>query len=264
MKKIILAIGLALGLSACTVVAPDAGQEAVLVQKPMFFGHGGVVDEPVATGRSYAAFTTDAVYVDVKPVQYNVPFEDLMTKDGIPMHFDAALVLQVTDSVKLYEHYGLEWYKNNVDSVFRNLVRQAVRKHGMNEVAIDTVAIESIDAEVNAGLTAYLKQTGIPVKIVRTTVGKANPPDSVKNQRIETAQEEQRALTQAKTENAEINRKKAEQARAEADKAYIAQMGLSPEQFVELDRNKTIRESCAGDKACTLIVGGQALFTGAK
>lgn len=265
MKKIIFAVVLALGLSACGVVAPDAGQEAVLVSKPMFFGHGGVQDTPVTTGRSYTAWTTDAIYVDVKPVQYNVPFEDLMTKDGIPMHFDAALVLQVTDSVKLYKNYGTDWYKNNIDTTFRNLVRQAVRKHGMNEVAIDTVAIETIDREVNAGLTTYLQKTGIPVKIVRTTVGKANPPDSVKNQRVETAQEEQRALTQTKVEAAEIARKKAEQARAEADKAYIAQMGLSPEQFVELDRNRTIRDACVGDgKNCTLVVGGTAIYSAGK
>ena len=43
---------------SCTRVAPDAGHEAVLIQKPWFFGHGGVLPEPVPSGATWVAWST--------------------------------------------------------------------------------------------------------------------------------------------------------------------------------------------------------------
>jgi regulator of protease activity HflC (stomatin/prohibitin superfamily) len=218
----------------------------------------------VKTGTQLIAMSTDAVYVDVKPVEYEVKFDDLMTKDGVPMHFDATVVTQVTDSVTLVKKFGPKWFENNVDSVFRNLVRQAVRKHGMNEVAIDTTAIDSIDQEVSQGLTAYITKSGLPVKIVRLTVGKANPPDAIKDQRVETAQQEQRQKTEGMKQAAEVARKQAELARAEADNAYRSQMSLSPEQFVELQRINMMSDVCTKGHGCTFIVGNGTALVGGR
>lgn len=258
--KYIYALALLPLLAGCGIVSPDAGYEAVLVEKPMIFGHGGVDSDPVTTGRTFTAVTTDAIYVDVRPVEWTVPFDDLMTKDGVPMHFDAAIVMQVTNSTDLIKRFGDKWFQNNLETVVRNLVRQAVRKHGMNEVAIDTTAIDAIDAEVRDGVINYIKQAGLPVRLVRLTVGKANPPDSVKDQRVATAREEQRQKTEGMTQAAEVARKQAEIARAEADNAYRQQMSLTPEQFVELQRINMMRDACV-KKDCTFIVGnGTALI----
>ena len=49
---------------------PDAGQEIVLVEKPIIFGHGGVVPEPVKTGRQYTWWTTSGVVVEMRPQQF--------------------------------------------------------------------------------------------------------------------------------------------------------------------------------------------------
>ena len=261
MKKIALALVMALGLSACGVASPDPGQEAVLVAKPMFFGHGGVIQTPVKTGKTYTAFTTDAIYVDMFPKEYKVSFDDLMTKDGVPMHFDATLVLTITDSVKLVEKFGPKWFENNISSVYGSLIRQEVRKHPMAEVAIDTTAIDNIDRVINTELKKYITEKGLPLNVGRSTVGKANPPPSVKDQRVKTAQEQQRAETETAGQKAEVTRKQREIARADADNAYRTQMNLSPEQFVELERIKAIKESCADGGKCTLIVGGQAIYT---
>lgn len=260
MHKFKLAFVAALAmLSAACSVKPDAGQEAVLITKPMFFGHGGVVDTPVATGRSFVAPTTDHVMVDMKPMQAHVEFNDLMSKDGVPLDFDAVIRLQVTDSVKLIRDYGPKWYGLNVEAEFRNRVRQAVRKHGMNETAINTSAIEKIDNEVTGAMERYIKNTGIPVKLLAVTVGKANPPDSVANQRAQSAAEEQRLNTEVMTQKAEVARKQAQIAKADADNAYRTQMNLSPEQFVELERIKMQKAACAtGNRSCTFIVGDGA------
>ena len=267
MKKFLLPLVAAFALStgACTNVKPDAGEEAVLVKKPMFFGHGGVADEPVSTGRSYAAWTTDAVYVDMKPIQAHVEFDDLMSREGVPLDFDAVIRMQVTDSVKLIRDFGTKWYSSNVESEFRNRVRQAVRKHGMNETAISTTAIEAIDKEVTAGMERYFAQAGIPVRLLQVTVGKASPPDAVRTQREASAAEEQRLNTEQMTQKAEVARKQAQMAKADADNAYRTQMNLSPEQFVELERIKMQRAACAtGQRSCTFVVGDAGVMVGAR
>jgi hypothetical protein len=70
MKQTLVAL-VALVLSACSSYAPDAGYEIVLVKKPWFFGHGGVVDTPVQTGRTYAALSTDGILVYMQPKKFD-------------------------------------------------------------------------------------------------------------------------------------------------------------------------------------------------
>jgi ribosomal protein L19E len=241
-------------LSGCSRVKPAAGEEAVLTKQPMFFGHGGVDPTPVTVGSTYVAWTTSAFMVDMKPLQFEVSFNDLMSKDGIPLHFDSVMRLKITNSVDLIKRFGPDWYNTNVKSEFSNRVRQAVRKHGMNEVAIDTTAIDAIDAEVTQQMISYIKSSGMPLALIKITVGKASPPPAIRDQRIRTASEQQRQITEDNTRNAEDHRKAAEQARANADNAYRLQMNLTPEQFVELERIKMMRETCDNGK-CTFIVG---------
>lgn len=243
----------ALSISAatgCTVVSPDAGQQAVLIDKPWIFGHGGVREEPVLPGLTYAWFSTQKIYVNMFPMQYDGNFTDLMSSDGVPLDFHAIIRLQVTDPVALVRDFGQDWDKNNVEQEFFNRVRSAVKKHGMNETAIQTTAIDEIDNEVTQEIGFYLSENKLPIKLVKITVGKANPPDAVRNQRVETAQQEQRVLTEHK-------RDLVEQSRAEADNAYRNAMNLSPAQFVEMERIKMQAAVCAvKDAKCSFIIGG--------
>ena len=250
MKFALLAIVLA--LAGCSVYAPDAGHEVVLVEKPWFFGHGGVNDDPVRTGRTWAAWTTDGVDVYMQPQKFEAEMADTMTSDGVPVTFHAIVVLQVVDSVSLIKTFGSDWYKNNLEEQFKTMVRQAVRKRGMNETAISTTALDAIDTEIHDSLVAFIKDKGLPVKLVTMTVGKANPPDAIKNQRIETAAQEQRVQTEKQIKLAEDQRKSAEESRAAADNAYRQAIGLSPEQYVQLKRIEMELKVCADGK-CTFI-----------
>lgn len=146
-----------------------------------------------------------------------------------------------------------QWYENNLLEPYKTMVRQAVRKHGMNETAISTTALDQIDAEIHDQLVKFIDEKKLPVALVTMTVGKANPPDSVKNQRIETATQEQRIQTEQQTKLAEDQRKAAERSRANADNAYREAMGLSPDQFLRLETIKMEREAC---KTATCILGG--------
>ena len=242
-------------MSGCGWASPDAGTEAVLIQKPWFFGHGGVDETAIKTGRTLVAITTDVVYVDMRPSQFEVHFDDFMSKDGVPLDFDAIIRIQVTDSVRLIREYGDNWYKVNIEKEFANRVRQAVRKHGLNEMAISTDATESVDAEVTEELSKHIAATNIPIKLVQITTGKANPPDSVKNQRIETATQQQRRLTETERKLAEDIRRTAETSRALADNAYREAMHITQDQFVQLEAIKMQREVCSIEGKCTFILG---------
>jgi regulator of protease activity HflC (stomatin/prohibitin superfamily) len=244
--------------TACTNYSPDAGHEIVLVEKPLIFGHGGINPTPVKTGRTFAAITTSGVDVYMQPQKFEVNLPDTMTSDGVPISFHAVVVLQVTNSVALISNFGPSWYDNNVEQPFATMVRQAVRKRGMNETAISTTALDAIDEEIRDDFTAFIQSKSLPVKLVTMTIGRANPPDSIKNQRIETATQEQRIQTEKQMKLAEDQRMLAEQSRANADNAYREAMHLSPEQFIQLETIKMQAQVCGvqGKAACTFIQNG--------
>jgi regulator of protease activity HflC (stomatin/prohibitin superfamily) len=246
--------------TGCRSYSPDAGHEVVLVEKPLIFGHGGIDPEPVRTGRTYTALTTDGIDVYMQPKKYETELPDTMTKDGVPITFHAIMVLKVTDSVPLIKNFGPDWYQNNLEEPFKTMIRQAVRKRGMNETAISTTALDDIDKEIHDQLIRFIKEKSLPVELVTMTVGRANPPDSVKNQRIETATQEQRIQTEQQTKLAEDQRKAAETSRADADNAYRESMHLSPEQFIQLETIKMQNQVCGpnGKATCTFIQNGAA------
>src|SRR5438309_3393595 len=234
----------ALGLVGCSVYSPDAGHEVVLIEKPWIFGHGGVDSDPVKPGRTVSAIRTEGVDVYMQPQKFDTEMHDTMTSDGVPISFHAIVVLQVTDSGVLIKNFGPNWYQNNLEEQFKTMVRQAVRKRGMNETAISTTALDAVDAEIRDALKAFIKEKGLPIQLITMTVGRANPPDSIKNQRIETATQEQRVQTEKQVKLAEDQRMAAEQSRASADNAYREAMHLSPEQFIQLETIKMQRVVC--------------------
>lgn len=46
-------------MTSCQMKGVDGGEEMVVIQKPWFFGEGGVVDEPESAGRHWLALSTD-------------------------------------------------------------------------------------------------------------------------------------------------------------------------------------------------------------
>jgi regulator of protease activity HflC (stomatin/prohibitin superfamily) len=117
--------------------------------------------------------------------------------------------------------------------------------------------LDAIDAEIHDQLVAFIAAKKLPVQLVTMTVGRANPPDAIKNQRVETAAQEQRIQTERQKKLAEDARLQAEQSRANADNAYRESMHLSPEQFIQLKQIEMQQEVC-GHGGCTFIMGGGA------
>jgi regulator of protease activity HflC (stomatin/prohibitin superfamily) len=195
-------------------------------------------------------------------MQMHVTFDDLMSSDGVPLDFDSIIRMKITDSVALIKNFGPQWYETNVEAEFRNRVRSAVKKHGMNETAIQTTAVEAIDSEVSSGMMEYIRAARLPIALIDVTVGKANPPDAIKHQRIDTATQEQRINTERQRKLAEDQRKAAEESRAAADNAYRQAMSLSPEQFLSLESIKMQRDVCANPKSqCSFFLGANPVPT---
>jgi regulator of protease activity HflC (stomatin/prohibitin superfamily) len=263
MVAVVIAL-LVVGAAACRTVQPDAGHEAVLVRKPLIFGSGGVDATPVKTGLKYVAFTTSAIDVNMQPMRIDAEFTDLMTSDGVPIDFHAVISLQVVDSVKLVRDFGADYaqaapgfWTRNLDQPFRTAVRDSVKAHGMNEMAIQATAAEAVDRVVTEHLLTIVKDTGVPVKILDVSLGRANPPDAILHQRVETAAQEQRINTERQKKLAEDQRKMAEESRAAADQAYNQKMGLNTEQYVSLQAIQMQREVCAKG-GCTFLFGANA------
>ena len=268
MRRVAITVMLAVavvGSTACSTVKPDAGHEAVLTAKPLIFGSGGVFDQTVKPGLQYVAWTTSATYVDMRPRQANVAFNDLMSRDGVPLDFDAAIRYKVIDAVKLVKNFGADeqWFARNLESPFRNAVRDAVKKRGMNEMAIDASAAEAVDGEVSKSVEAIIKRDGIPIQLIDVTLGRANPPDAIKHQRVATAEQEQRQQTERQAKLAEDQRMEHERSRAQADNAYRLAMSLSPEQFLQLKSIEAMRDVCGGGK-CSFVTAGALPTFGIK
>jgi len=270
MKKVAMALVLGVvfmvaALSACSTVQPDAGHEAVLVRKPLLFGSGGVDATPVKAGLKYVAFTTRGIDVNMQPRRIDAEFTDLMTLDGVPIDFHAVISLQVIDSVKMVRDFGADvdpsgipgFWMRNLDQPFRTAVRDSVKAHGMNEMAIQATASEQVDNVVTEHLLRIVKETGVPVRILDVSLGRANPPDAILHQRVETAAQEQRINTEKQKKLAEDQRKMAEESRAAADQAYNQKMGLNTEQYVALQAIQMQRDVCSKG-TCTFIYGANA------
>jgi hypothetical protein len=270
MKRLTLVFAV-VACAACSSVAPDAGHEAVLVRKPLVFGHGGIDDNTVKPGRAFVAWTTDAVDVNMQPQRVDMEFDDLMTSNGVPIDFHAVFTYQVLDAVRLVRDFGADrsqagvpgFFTRNLDQPFRTAVRDAVKKRDMNEMAITATAAEAVDAEVTAHMEQLITEYKVPIRLVDLSLGRANPPDAIENQRIATAEQEQRINTEKQRKLAEDQRKAAEQSRAEADNAYRTAMQLNPEQFLQLESIKAMRDVCGGGK-CSIVTTGALPTFGIK
>jgi hypothetical protein len=252
-------------LTGCTVASPDAGHEAVWVKKPVIFGHGGVDPTPVKTGREFGATTSDAIDVNMLPQRADLEFDDIMTRSGVPVSFHVVGTFRITDSVKLVEKFGADWdektgwgfWTRNLDQPIRTAVRDAVKKHDMQEMAISQTAADQVGSEVRDAAVKIVKDAGVPIIFTELNVGRVNPPDAIKNQRVETAAQEQRAITEQQRKLAEDQRLMAEQSRARADNAYRESMQLSPEQYLRLETIKMQHDVCgaSGKATCTFLIG---------
>lgn len=226
--------------TSCHFVSPDADEEAVFIQKPWFFGHGGVDPEPAGTGLSWCWFSTSSETFKITPQRYDESFDDIFSNDNTPLDFNTYIVIQIETgkSPILLQNYGIDWYKNNIQVYYRNKTREYVSMYSPFDLISNREVLNKIDEAIMKDVVAYVqklsKQRELPIIIKSITTGAARPNADQLTEMNKTAAAIQAAKTQERNREMEESRTAAEKQRAIADKAYMEEMHLTPAQFIQL------------------------------
>lgn len=224
----------------CHRVAPDAEHEAVLVMRPWFFGHGGIDKTPVSTGLTWCVFTTSSVQFPIIPVRYDESFDDIFSNDNTPLDFNSYITIQIKKgcSPTLLENYGKDWYKNNIQVKYRNFTREEVSKYSPFDLISNREVLNLIDSAVINKMNEYIADLSaekeFPIVIKNIVTGAARPNTDQLAEMNKTAEAIQKAKTQERLKEVYTIQEETEKQRAKADKAYMASMNLSAEQFIQL------------------------------
>ena len=236
-------------LSACTTVAPEAGEEGVKVHKPWIFGTGGVDMSPVETGLEYTWLSTDYVIVNMLPQAYDEDLDDATSNDNTLLDFNTQIQLQVKDNMSpvLVKNYGVNWYNSVIKEVYRNTVRGYISKYGPFDLMSNREVLDSINLFVKNDMQNYItllssKPGELPIDVVNVVVGRAIPNERQKAEMDATAAATQAKRTEESRRDMLVAREAAERQRAIADKAYQEELGLTTDQFIQLRAWEIIKE----------------------
>lgn len=252
----------ALCLMSCHSVAPNADEEAVLIHKPWFFGHGGVDKDPVESGLTWCWWSTKSERFKIVPVKYQVNMDDLFSDDNTPLDFHTIIITQIEKgkSPTLLSNYGTDWFNTNLYNYYCNLVRDHISQHSPFDLMSNRSILNDIDAKVLKQMQEYVaglsKKKEFPVIIKQVTIGKALPNAEQLAEMNKTAQAVQAKQTQERLVEVELAREKAERQRAKADRAYREEMGLSMADFISLKWIDVI--SSKENSNIDVLVGGGA------
>ena len=163
-----------------------------------------------------------------------------MSNDNTPLDYGTYITLQLIPghSPALLQYYGKDWFKNNVEAKYRNFVREEVSKYDPFDLMSNREVINDIDKQVKTKMDNYFKELNrmneFPIICTEVITGRAKPNKLQLDEMNKTAAAIQAKQTQERTVEMEEARAKAEKKRAEADKAYMQAMNLTPEQFITL------------------------------
>lgn len=252
MKKIfsfvLLLLTLCLCLGSCHSVSPNADEEAVLVEKPWLWGHGGVDMTAVESGLEWCWFSTHGIYFKIVPVKHQVDMDDLFSDDNTPLDFHTIIITQIQKgkSPVLLKNYGEDWFNINLYNYYCNLVRDHISQHSPFDLMSNRAILNDIDAKILKQMQAHVaelsKEKEFPIIIKQVTIGKATPNAEQLAEMNKTAKAVQAKQTQEREAEVQMAREKAEKQRAKADKAYREELGLSIPQFIELRKWEVIEK----------------------
>jgi regulator of protease activity HflC (stomatin/prohibitin superfamily) len=253
--SIITVGGIWLCLMHTEVVEP--GHQLVVNDKPYFFGHNGVRDEPITEGRKLLWISSSAQAVKMTPQSITVKVDDFGTMDGTLVDFETTFQFRVKDSVALVKNFGEGWFENNIRQQYLAIIREALKKRSLPDLMSNAVEGAKVDSEVTTAIQDLVKNFNIPIEVMNITLGRAMPNQSVRDQIDRTATERETQKTLIEARKAQVERKAEQEARADADNAYRNKLGLSPEQFIQLESIRSYSAACAKSPNC-IVTSGQA------
>jgi len=240
MKKILFLITACIVLVSCHSVSPDADEEAVLIYKPWFFGHGGVDNNAVESGLTWCFWSTHSEIFKIIPQKHQVDMDDLFSDDNTPLDFHTIIITQIEKgkSPILLQNYGVDWFNTNIYNYYCNLVRDHISQHSPFDLMSNRAILNEIDNKILSQMQEYVsalsKSKEFPIIIKQVTIGKAAPNAEQLAEMNKTAKAVQAKQTQEREFEVQLAREKTEKQRAIADKAYREELGLSTTDFINL------------------------------
>ena len=240
MKKILFLMLSVVLLTSCHSVSPDADEEAVLIYKPWFLGHGGVDMDAVESGLTWCWWSTHSETFKIVPVKHQVDMDDLFSDDNTPLDFHTIIITQIEKgkSPILLQNYGVDWFNTNIYNYYCNLVRDHISQHSPFDLMSNRAILNEIDHKILTQMQQHIKELSkdkeFPIIIKQVTIGKAAPNAEQLAEMNKTAKAVQAKQTQEREVEVQIAREKAERQRAIADKAYREELGLSTQDFINL------------------------------
>ncbi len=237
---IVTAIFTVTALTSCSFTNPSYDEEVALKMKPWFFGSTGVDHTPV-NDLTCIAWTTSAVSFYILPQKVEFKFDDLLSNDNTPLDVSMYMVLQVQKghTPELLQNYGEDWYKTFIEPYFKNKVREYVSTCSPFDLMSNREVLNKLDTEIAKSMRIYIHQLSktrgnFPVTIQQVTTDRVMPNKEQLDEMNKTAAAIQAKQTQEKKAEMELARAKAEKNKAIADKAYMNELALSPQQFIQL------------------------------
>lgn len=260
MKKLILLLVVTHLLVSCYRVKPNGDEESVLITKPYFFGHGGVVEEPVNSGASWVAVTTEHIEFKIVPINKSENFDVVMTKDNTPVGVSVNVTLQIEKGKTpiLYKNFGSKWYENSISPSLKSNIRNEFSKYELFDLTSKRQTSVAIQIFLIEYLNARIKTLNIPIKVIDIAIAGIQPPDEVLQETKKTAAHNQEIYSQTQRALAETARKQAEINKAIADKAYQSQMNMTTSEYLslrhlEIEKEKV--EMIKNNKNVSIIFG---------
>ena len=251
--------------ASCSQNVPT-GHVGVFVKSPYLIGSSGVDQEVANPGRHYFAFwSTSLVFYNVQPQSLTEQFDDLITKDTMPVDFSAYLQIKLVDDKVplLHEKFGERWYENNLERQFQEMVRNHAKKYEAFALMNNSQVSDEMSRSIEKQVVEFINSINLPVKVINVSIGKVNPPKEVIQQTIETAAQEQKQKTEQQRANAELARAQAEKNKALADRAYKEAAQMNTKEYLTL-RSLEIelaKVQMAKEKQNVTIIMGNAVPT---
>ena len=235
-------------MSSCYGEDVDATHEAVFTYQPWIFGHGGIDMEHGSTGRYWCWASTHVDTFKIIPVKHQINMEDLVSNDNTPLDFHTVIITQLEKgkSPILLKNYGKDWFDINLYNHYCKRVRDYVSQYSPFDLMSNREVLNEIDGKILQEMQEYVsnlsKDTEMPIIVKNVIIGRAIPNKEQLAEMNKTAQEVQAKQTQERRAEAQEAREKAERQRAIADKAYMDELNLKAEDFIQLKWIEIIAE----------------------
>lgn len=248
MKKVLgflMALVAVFTMSSCAWTNPGYDEEVAFKKAPWFFGSTKVDPDPCNSMTFYVPSTT-AVTFYVLPQKVDYKFDDLLSNDNTPLDVSMYMVVQVQKGLtpQLLNNYGENWYSTFIEPYFKNKVRELVSAYSPFDLMSNREVLKEFDANLTKSMQSYIaelsKKKLFPVEVQSVITDRVMPNAEQLAEMNKTAAAIQAKQTQEKRVDMEIARTKAETQRALADKAYMEQMHLNPDQYISLKWIETV------------------------